>query len=451
MPWLAVALAMITAPISGVTFISVPGMVISKGYGYLQMCLGFIVGYFVIALVLVPLYYKHNIVSIYSFLETRFGKETYKTGAWFFLISKILGTGVKFLVVCLSLQVLVFEPLGFPFIANVMLTLALIGIYTHKGGVKTVVWADMFKSLCLVASICLCIYFISAHIGFSFKDFFEKTINHPSSRVFFFDNPAEGNYFWKQFIAGIFLVVAMTGLDQDMMQHTLSCKNSESSRKNLYLSSFLQFAVITLFLSLGTLLAIYMERYAIEAPPKTDDVFATVAFDESMPLIVGVLFVLGLVSASYSSMGSALTSLTTSFTVDILGAQKKYNEKKLGNVRNLVHISIAIVMIIVILGFYYLNNQDAISAVFTLASYTYGPILGLFVFGIFSKKQVSPRLVSGICILAPVLSWVIQWVGKTYFDYITGYEILLINASIILLGLFLLPSSQTKETPVLSS
>lgn len=440
MPWPLVALAMITAPISGVTFISVPGMVLTKGFGYLQMCLGFIVGYFVIAWILVPLYYKHNIVSIYSFLETRFGKEAYKTGAWFFLISKILGTAVKFLVVCYVLQILVFEPFGIPFMANVFLTISLIGLYTFRGGVKTVVWADILKSICLVVSIGLCIWFICENLGFSINDFSNRVAEHPSSRIFFFDNPSDPSYFWKQFIAGIFLVVAMTGLDQDMMQHTLSCRNAKSSKKNLVLSSFLQLGVILLFLSLGTLLMIYMDTHSLTSPAKTDDLFAAMAFSKEMPLIVGILFILGLVSASYSSVGSALTSITTSYTVDILEARRRYDEKELGKVRSYVHISIAIFLMIVIMAFYYLNNQDAISAVFTLATYTYGPILGLFIFGIFSKKIVNSKYVAVVCILAPILSWLFQWLGKTYFDYTIGYELLLINAGFILLGLMLLPS-----------
>lgn len=440
MPWLIVALAMITAPISGVTFISVPGMVMTKGYGYLQMCLGFIVGYLIIAWVLVPIYYRHNIVSIYSFLETRFGKETYKTGAWFFLVSKILGTAVKFLVVCFVLQMLVFQPLGVPFILNVVITISLIGIYTFKGGVKTVIWADLFKSVCLVSSIGLCIYFICNTLGINTGNFYHQLIDHPSSRVFFFENPAESSYFWKQFISGIFLVVAMTGLDQDMMQHTLSCKNSKSSKKNLLLSSFLQFIVIAFFLALGTLLIIFMERHSIHPPEKSDDLFALIAFHKDMPVIVGILFILGLVSASYSSVGSALTSLTTSYTVDILEATKKYEEKEVGRIRKFVHVGIAGMLILVIMAFYYLNNQDAISAIFTLASYTYGPILGLFIFGIFSKKQVNAKSTAIICIMAPVLSWIIQWLGRTYFDYTTGYELLLINAGIILAGLSMLPS-----------
>lgn len=439
MAWPMVALAMITAPVSGVTFISVPGMVESKGFSYLQMCLGFIVGYFVIALVLVPLYYKNNIVSIYSFLEERFGREAYKTGAWFFLISKVLGTAVKFLVVCLVLQMLVFNPLGISFLINVLITMTLIGLYTLKGGVKTVVWADMVKSIVLVSSVILCIHIILSQLNISMPELWNFLKTHESSRIFFFDNPSEGTYFWKQFISGIFLVVAMTGLDQDLMQHTLSCKDSKSSRKNLYLSSFLQFVVMALFLSLGFLMVFYMINNSIPAPSKSDDIFATVAFHNEMPLIMGILFILGLVSASYSSVGSALTSLTTSFTVDILEARKKYNDKDLGKVRKLSHLGIAIVMVLVIMIFYYVNNQDAISAVFTLASYTYGPILGLFVFGIFSKRKVNPKWVALICVFAPILSWVIQYAGKRFFGYETGFELLLINASIILIGLSILP------------
>lgn len=450
MPWFVVALAMITAPISGVTFISVPGMVLTKGYSYLQMCLGFIIGYFVIAWVLIPLYYKHNIVSIYSFLETRFGREAYKTGAWFFLISKILGTAVKFLVVCFVLQALVFDLLDIPFIFNVIITIALIGLYTFKGGVKTVVWADIFKSLTLVTSIALCIFLISHTLQIPLATFSAGIINHPSSTIFHFDNPAESSYFWKQFIAGIFLVVAMTGMDQDMMQHTLSCRDAKSSKKNLLLSPFLQFVVMVLFLALGSLLMLYLERHSLEAPAKSDDLFALVAFHKEMPIIVGILFILGLVSASYSSVGSALTSLTTSYTVDILDARTKYNEEQLGIKRKLVHVGMSVVLIFLIMGFYYLNNQDAISAVFTLASYTYGPILGLFAFGILSKKQVNPMYVAIICCIAPLLSWLIQWLGKTCLGYETGFELLLINAGIILIGLTVTPSVESINQETLS-
>ena len=444
MAWPVVALAMITAPISGITYISVPGMVISKGYGYLQMCFGFIIGYLVIAWILIPIYYKHNIISIYSFLETRFGREAYKTGALFFLVSKVLGTAVKFLIVCMVLQTLVFDPIGFPFIINIVLTIGLIGLYTINGGVKTVVWADIAKSLCLVVAVTLCIYFIATDLKLSLSDFFQNVLQRSESRIFFFDNPMEGTYFWKQFIAGIFLVVAMTGLDQDMMQHTLSCRDPKSSRKNLLLSPFLQFFVIFLFLILGSLLIIYMETYSLIPPEKSDNIFALVAFHENLPIIVGALFILGLVSSSYSSVGSALTSLTTSFTIDILEAPKKYDEKDLGRVRKISHICISIILGVLILAFFYLNNQDAITAIFTLASYTYGPILGLFIFGIFTDRQVKTKYVALICFLAPCISWVIQWLGRIYLDYETGYELLLINAFIVVAGLRLLPSESAK-------
>lgn len=444
MAWPIVGLAMITAPISGVTFISVPGMVLTKGYGYLQMCLGFIVGYLVIGWLLVPIYYKHNIVSIYSFLESRFGKETYKTGAWFFLISKILGTAVKFLVVCTVLQLLVFNEFGVPFVVNVVVTTFLIFLYTFKGGVRTVVWTDLFKSVCLVVSTGIMIYFIADTLHWSGNDIYDGFSNEISSRMFFFDDSADSSFFWKQFIAGIFLVVAMTGMDQDMMQHTLSCRNAISSKKNLVMSSILQFLVISLFLMLGTLIISYANSYSMSVPANSDDLLAMVAFHESMPWIVGVAFILGLIAASYSSVGSALTSLTTSYTVDILEADKKYDETGIKNVRKKVHIGMAMILAIIIMGFYYVKDDDAISAVFTLASYTYGPILGLFIFGIFTKREVNARLVALICFLSPVISWAIQWYCKNFLQYQIGFELLLINASLILIALYLLPHKEVE-------
>ena len=440
MAWPAVALAMITAPISGVTFISVPGMVISKGYSYLQMCLGFIAGYLIIAKLLIPLYYKHRIYSIYSFLEERFGRNAYKTGAWFFLISKILGTAVKFLVVCFVLQTVVFSPLHIPFIVNVVITISLIMLYTINGGVKSVIWADMLKSLVLIISVVLCIGLLMNKLNFSLPEVYDTISAHPLTRILYLDNPAEETFFWKQFLAGMFLVIAMTGLDQDMMQHSLSCRDAGSSRKNLYVSSIMQFIVIALFLALGSLMIVYAEKVEMTMPSKTDDLFAQVAFHSDMPIMVGILFILGLISASYSSVGSALTSLTTSYTVDIMEANKNYAEDKLGILRKKVHVAISILLIALIMGFYYLNNSDAISAVFTLASYTYGPILGLFLFGIFTKKQIQSKYVVIICISAPVLSWIIQLGGNYFFNYKTGFELLLINASLIILGLVLLPS-----------
>lgn len=437
-PWPLVAFATAGAAISGVTFISVPGMVVGKGYAYLQMVLGFIVGYILIAYVLVPLFYKRNLISIYGYLEQRFGRSTYRAGAWFFFLSKMLGAAVRFFVVCAVLQLLVFSPLHIPFEFNVIVTIALIWLYTMQGGVKTVIWTDALKSFCLIMSVILCIYFVATNLGFSFGDMASAIADHPTSRVFFFDNPKEATFFWKQFLAGVFMAIATTGLDQDMMQRNLACRDANQSRKNMIVSGITQFFVIALFLLLGTLMVIFMERQHIAMPEKTDDIFGMVATHSSMPVIVGVLFILGLVAAAYSAAGSALTSLTTSFTVDILQAHKSDDDRKVTKTRRAVHVAMSVIMGLVIVVFYYISNQDAISAVYTLASYTYGPILGLFVYGMFTRRPVRDRLVPVVCLLAPAVSWCVQWVLVRAFDYHTGFELLIINALITIIGLHLL-------------
>lgn len=446
-PWPLVAFAMIGAAISGVTFISVPGMVAAKGYAYLQMVLGFIVGYFCIAFVLVPLFYKKNLISIYGYLEDRFGRLTYRTGAWFFFLSKILGASVRFFVVCAVLQLLVFSPLHIPFVFNVIVTIALIWLYTMQGGVKTLIWTDTLKSFCLIMSVILCIYFVAANLGYSFGELTAAVGGHHTSRMFFFDNPKEGTYFWKQFIAGVFMAIATNGLDQDMMQRNLACKDPRESRKNMIVSAITQFFVIALFLVLGTLLVIYIDSKQIAMPEKSDELFGLVALDNDMPLIVGILFVLGLVSAAYSAAGSALTSLTTSFTVDILGAHKKKDEKALTRTRKAVHVVMSALMGLVIIIFYYISNQDAISAVYTLASYTYGPILGLFVYGLFWKKPVRDKWVPAVCVAAPCLSWCLQYILNRLWGYETSFELLLMNAFFTVAGMMLL-SVGHKPVPV---
>jgi len=437
-PWGLVAFAMIGAAISGVTFISVPGMVAAKGYSYLQMVLGFIVGYFAIAFVLVPIFYRRNLISIYGYLEDRFGKSTYHTGAWFFFVSKMLGAAVRFYVVCVVLQSMVFGPLGIPFAITVVVSILLIWIYTVQGGVKTLIWTDTLKSFCLVASVGLCIYFIAGNLGLNFGEAFSAVTSHSSFKMFYFDDPLAGTYFWKQFLAGIFMAIALNGLDQDMMQRNLACRDSRQSQKNMIVSGITQFFVIALFLILGTMLLIYMDSKGMAHPAKPDDTFAAVVDSPGMPIIVGILFIVGLVSAAYSAAGSALTSLTTSFTVDIMGANRRMDDRRLGITRRLVHLGMSVAMGLVIIAFYYLSNQDAISAVYTLASYTYGPILGLFVFGLACKRPVRDCLVPAVCILAPVLSWVTQWALKEYCNYTTSFELLLMNAAFTILGLLLL-------------
>ncbi len=436
-PWPLVAFAMIGAAISGVTFISVPGMVVDKGYSYLQMALGFIAGYAVIAYLLIPLFYKRNLISIYGYLGERFGMATYKTGAWFFFISKILGASVRFFVVCIVLQPLVFDPLGVPFTLNVVVTITLIWLYTFRGGVKAVIWTDVLKSFCLIMSVVLSIYFIANNLGLSFGELVNVIADDKTSRIFYFDDPTRGIYFWKQFFAGAFMTIAMTGLDQDMMQRNLACRDSGQSQKNMIVSSILQFFVIAMFLLLGTLLVIYVnETPGLAMPTKSDELFGLVATHPSLPIIVGILFILGLVSAAYSAAGSALTSLTTSFTVDILNASN-LEDSRLSRLRKIVHIGMSSLMGLVIILFYLLSEEDAISAVYTLASYTYGPILGMFLFGMFTKRKVRDGWVPLVCVLSPIISWILKYALFKYFDYEIGFELLIINALFTTIGLFI--------------
>lgn len=449
-PWPLVAFAMVGAAISGVTFISVPGMVAAKGYAYLQMVLGFIVGYVVIALVLVPVFYKRRVVSIYSYLEERFGRLTHRSGAWMFFVSKILGASVRFFVVCAVLQILVFDPLGIPFVVNVAATVGLIWLYTWRGGVKTLIWTDALKSACLILSVVLCIYYIARNMGLGVSEIPGTIFSHPTARMWHFDDPLSGSYFWKQFIAGVFMAIATNGLDQDMMQRNLACRDRRASMKNMIVSGVMQFFVIALFLILGTLLVIYAGRTGMAMPEKSDELFGLVAAHPTMPTVVGVLFVLGLISAAYSAAGSALTALTTSFTIDILDGERRWgaDEERLGRVRRRVHVAMSVLMGAIIVAFYYMSTEDAISAVYTLASYTYGPILGLFAYGLLSGGRVNDRMVPWVCAAAPVLSWCLQRWMLHAWGYETGFELLLINAAVTMAGLriFSISKSYVKES-----
>lgn len=434
-PWPLVAFASIGAAISGVTFISVPGMVAAKGHAYLQMVLGFIVGYIVIAVVLVPMFYRRNLVSIYGYLGQRFGIRSYRSGAWIFFISKMLGASVRFFVVCAVLQSLVFSPLGIPFEVNVIATVALIWLYTVNGGVKTLIWTDTIKSICLIGSVVLSIAFVSHIMGFDFHTAVGSISAHESSRIFFFDDPFSGSYFWKQFVAGVFMAIATNGLDQDMMQRHLACRDSVSSRKNMIISGIMQFFVIALFLVLGTLLVMYAEFAGISFPAKSDELFGIIATHETMPVAVGIVFIIGLIASAYSAAGSALTSLTTSFTVDILDAPSQLDESKLRKTRQKVHVMMGIIMGAVIIAFYHMSDSDAISAVYTLASYTYGPILGLFAFGLLTRQRVRDDAVPAVCVCAPAIAWVIQAALYHFLLYETGFELLVLNAALTMAGL----------------
>ncbi len=442
--WYVVAFAMIGSSISGVTFVSVPGMVATSNFSYLQMVLGFVAGQFIIAFLLIPLFYKMNLVSIYEYLENRFGLSSYRTGAWFFFISKMLGAAVRLFLVCLTLQFLVFDPLKLSFILNVIATVALVWLYTFRGGVKSLIWTDSLKTFCLVVSVVLCIYYIASDLNLSFTGMVNTVVDSDFSRFFFFDDVNDKRYFFKQFLAGVFTMIAMTGLDQDMMQRNLSCKNFKDSQKNMITSGISQFFVILLFLMLGVLLYTFTAQNGITNPAKSDELFPMVATGGYFPVIVGVLFIVGLISSAYSAAGSALTALTTSFTVDILGTKGK-SEQEIVTIRKRVHIGMAIVMGIVIFIFNILNNTSVIDAVYILASYTYGPILGLFAFGMLTKKQVRDKYIPLVAILSPILCFILQKNSEVWFNgYAFSYELLIFNAFFTFIGLCLLTVNEKK-------
>lgn len=435
--WYVVAFAMIGASISGVTYVSVPGMVAASSFGYLQMILGFVAGQLIIAFILTPLFYRMKLISIYEFLENRFGMSSYRTGAWFFFISKMLGAAVRLFLVCLTLQLLVFQPFGLPFILNVAITVVLVWLYTFRGGVKSLIWTDSLKTLCLIVSVVLCIYYIASGLNLTFTGMVNIVTDSKLSRIFFFDDINSKQYFFKQFLAGTFTMIAMTGLDQDMMQRNLSCKNFRDSQKNMITSIISQFFIILLFLILGALLYTFANSEGIQIE-KSDELFPKIATGNYFPTIVGILFIIGFISSAYSAAGSALTALTTSFTVDILGTKGK-TEEIIVKIRKRVHIGMAIIMGITIFIFNLLNNTSVIDAVYILASYTYGPILGLFAFGIFMKQQVRDKYIPLVAIISPILCFILQMNSEVWFNgYQFSYELLIFNASFTFIGLCIL-------------
>ena len=439
--WLLVAMSTIGAAISGVTFVSVPGMVATSGWAYMQMVLGFTVGQFLIAYVLIPLYYKFNLTSIYQYLQQRFGMNTYKSGAWLFFVSKMLGASVRLFVVSEVLQLLVFDKLAMPipFWVNAIITVMIVYLCTFKGGVKSLIWTDLLKTCCLILSVALCIYLV-LRAGVNIDGWTADSM----TRTFFFDNPKEGTYFWKQFLAGIFLVIATTGLDQDLMQRTLSCKNPRESQKNLIVGALMQIVVIGLFLFLGFLLYSYANQMNIAevANLKGDDVFPFLATGDYFPVIVGVLFIIGFIAAAYSAAGGALTALTTSFTVDILNKEKDTN---LTQIRTWVHIGMAMLMAACIYVIHLLNDDSVIQTVYKVASYTYGPLLGMFCFGIFTKRQVRDLWIPLVVILAPVITWIIDVNSIEWFNgYVFSHERLILNAMLTCLGMVCLIKKNDK-------
>ena len=442
-PWPVVAVAMVGTSISGVTFVSVPGMVEASAFSYLQMALGFVVGYAVIAFLLLPLYYRLNLTSLYEYLGQRFGLCSYKTGAAFFLLSKVLGSGVKMYLTAIVLQLVLFDPLGVPFWVNVCLTMLLVWLYTFRGGVRSLVWTDMLQTLCMLGCVVLCIVFVCRAAGFTLAEGCRSVADSPMSRIWFFDDHGGTRYFWKQFLAGMFTTVAMTGLDQDMMQKNLSCRSLRESRRNVLSYGVAFIPVNLLFLALGVLLFDFASGAGV-AVAKPDDLFPTVACgtDASgrplMPPVVGLLFVLGLVSAAFSSSGSSLTSITTTFTLDILKAGGKQDETGLRKTRGRVHAGAAVVMGVVICGFRAIGDDSVINAVYTISGYTYGPLLGLFMFGIFTRRRPREAWVPFICLASPLLCMLLKTHSEQWFGgWRIGFELLLINCALTMLGLWL--------------
>ena len=417
--WWKVAIAMIGSCLSGVTFVSVPGMVGSVGFGYLQMCLGFFLGYLVIAFVLTPLYFRLNVVSVYEYLAKRFGTASHKTGAWFFFLSKMLGASVRLFLMIATLQLLVAGPVGIPFWVTVLVVVALEWLYTVRGGVRAVIGLDIVKTVAMLVAVILCLVLIGREVG---------KPDTSLMRVFYFDDVNHPQFFWKQLLGGLFTVVAATGLDQDMMQRTLACKNVRDSQKNLIVSVLLQIVTIALFLFLGVYLYQFAALHGLEA--KGDALFPAVSWSGLLPAsgLVAALFILGLVMAGFPAGGSALTALTTSFTIDILGGK----EEK----RTRVHTGMAVLMAVCILVFNALNNTSVIDAVYRLASYTYGPLLGMFSFGLCCKQEVRDRWVPVVAVAAPLLCLVldlnsVRWFGGYHFSY----ELLAMNAAFTIIGL----------------
>jgi Na+/proline symporter len=429
------AIAMVGAAMSGVTYISVPGTVLTDNFSYLQTCLGFIVGYAVIAYILVPLYYRLGVVSLYEYLDRRFGIVAHRTGAWLFFVAKTLSASLRAYVICVVLQSILFDYYNIPFAVNAALMMSLVWLYTRRGGVKSVVWVEMLKTLIMVGSLVVAIVVISKAMGLGVGASVAYIIESDLSRIFFFDNPMEGRYFWKQFFAGIFLVVAMTGLDQDMMQTVLSCRNRRDAERSMMTSVLIQVGVIILFLALGVLLYGFAESRGIMA--SGDSLFGHVATEAGLPIVVGVLFLLGLVASTYSSAGSALTALTTSFTLDILRSSREEGEAGLERTRKRVHGSVALAMMMVIWVFNHYSSSGVITLIFTMASYTYGPLLGLFAFGILTRRSVRSAAIPFIALASPAICYVVSINSAAWFwGYQFSYELIILNGALTMLGLW---------------
>lgn len=428
-PWPLVAFGMIGASISGLTFIGVPGWVMSIDMTYLQMCLGFIVGYVIVAFVLLPLYYKQRLTSIYSLLDSRMGRTSYKTGASFFILSKVLGAAAKFYVVCRILQACLLPILEVPYALVVIVALLLIWFYTRRGGIRTLVWTDVFQTLCLLLALVLILCKVISMLHMGVGEAMTAVWQDSHSRIFEFADFASKQNFWKQFLSGVFIVIVMTGLDQDMMQKNLTCKDLRSAQKDMCSYGVLFLPVNFLFLSLGILLMMLYQQQGLPLPEKSDDLLAAIVLDGTMGTACLVLFTIGVIASAFSSADSAMTALTTSFCVDILG--KEQDEKT----RKQVHLSMLLAFVIVTLAFNAIGSGSVMDLIYTLVSYTYGPLLGLFAYGIFVHRPLRESWVPYIAIASPVICYIIDYLVLRLTGYKVGYELLMFNGLLTFLAL----------------
>lgn len=437
-PWYVVAFGMVGASLSGVTFISVPGWVADSQFSYMQVVLGYVVGYVVIIKVLLPLYYRLQLTSIYTYLDQRFGPSSYKTGSAFFLLSRIIGASFRLYLVAIVLQYAVFDSLGVPFWATVMVTILLIWVYTFRSGIKTIIWTDTLQTTFMLAAVIITVFLIKKHL-IPDASLVEHISQSEMSRIFFFDEWKTANAFWKQFLSGAFITIVMTGLDQDMMQKNLSCRSLKDAQKNMFWLSIILVFVNLIFLSLGVLLYDYADANGISETG--DKLFSAVALSGDLGIVVGIFFIIGLIAAAYSSADSALTALTTSFCVDILDIKSKDAEKG-KRLRKQVHVMFSVILLLVILAFKYTVDESVIKELFVAAGYTYGPLLGLYAFGLFSKWQVKDKLVPIIAVVAPILSYILKDNSQEWFGYTFGFELLLVNGLLMLVGLWLIRSAK---------
>lgn len=443
-PWFIVSIGMIGTSLSGVTFVSVPGMVRSIDMTYMQTVLGFFVGYILIAKVLLPLYYKLQLTSIYSYLDDRIGRRGYKTGASFFLLSKIVGAAARLYLVVLILQTYVFATWNIPFAVTVVLSIFMVWLYTYRSGIKTIIWTDTLQALCLIAMLVVIIWQVKNKMELDFGGMVQTLRESPHFRIFEFKDWHSTQHFVKQFFSGIFITIVMTGLDQDMMQKNLSCKNLKDAQKNMYTYGFAFTPVNFLFLSLGVLLITLASQQKIALPALNDDILPMFCTSGILGSSILIFFTIGIIAAAFSSADSALTALTTSFCVDILGVQKE-EALQAKRTRLIVHLLISVLFAIIILIFKAVNNRSVIDAIYMIASYTYGPLLGLFVFGLFTQKRPRDKYVPYICVVSPLVCFATDYLTTRYVGYSFGYEMLMVNGALTFWGLWIV-SLQNKTT-----